>query len=295
VVVTALGALLWLAAGVAAGDEPADRLAAQELLSRGYQLSVNGDYLAALDAFRAAYARYPSPKLLLNIGTTLRHLGRNVEAAETYEAYLRDPGAEPARKVDLAKILGEIEAVVGHVRIQVNDPSVTVRLDGRQLDGAALSRSVRVTPGEHIVSATKEGLPAALRTVKLVPGEEQVVKIDLESAGRPVIAAAPVSAAQRTAGFVVGGLGAAGLAVGAVLGVLAKTRSDAANAYCLARVDCTQQGLDIAGAAKTDATVSTVLFAVGGAAVAAGIALVLTAPAPAAAPQGGLVRLMGTF
>ena len=55
-------------------------------------------------------------------GTMLRQLGRNVEAAVTYEAYVADPQADPARAKDLERILGEIDAVVARLRVEVNRP-----------------------------------------------------------------------------------------------------------------------------------------------------------------------------
>ena len=49
------------------------------LFDKGNQRIKEGDFAGALEAFQSAYAKYPNVKILLNIGTTLRHLGRNVE------------------------------------------------------------------------------------------------------------------------------------------------------------------------------------------------------------------------
>src|SRR5262249_27229484 len=134
-----------------AAGSTADKLAAQKMLTKGNQLAGEGDYVGALDQFKAAYEKYPSPKILLNIGTTLRQLGRNVESAEVYERYLADPEADKARRKDVERILAEIEAVIGRLRIESEPPADEVRLDGKQLDGFKSGDSIRVEPGEHTV------------------------------------------------------------------------------------------------------------------------------------------------
>ena len=61
---------------------------ARALFKEGNRLLDAGDYVGALDMFKGAYSRWPNVKILLNLGTALRQLGRNVEAAEHYEKYL---------------------------------------------------------------------------------------------------------------------------------------------------------------------------------------------------------------
>jgi hypothetical protein len=101
-------------------------------------------------------------------------------------------------------------------------------------------------------------------------------------------------------------VGAVGLGLGAVFGVLAKSKLDQSNSGpCDGTDHCTQAGLSDRQTAETDATVSTVAFIAGGVLAAGGIALYLTGRpvsagtgvvvAPAPMVGGGGALLVGTF
>jgi len=300
--VTALGALS-LALGVAAVEpafaappaataaparaDPAkavDKKAAQKLLAQGNQLVGEGDYLGALEKFRGAYAKFASPKILLNIGTTLRQLGRNVEAAEIYEQYLADKEHDVARENDVKRVLAEIDAVVGRILLQVVDASATVRLDGKQLDAAILGQSLRVEPGEHTVMAEKPGASPVVQSVMVKARQEHLVTLRF-TPPPPKVEPAPNNGTQRTLGLALGGIGAATIVAGAVVGIVAITQSDAAGAHCYQGGNaCDSKGIELDQSAKTSATISTVGFAVGSGVLAAGALIWLVSPAPAKEP-----------
>jgi len=62
----------------AASAQPADnKVDAQSLMQSGVKLLEAKDYLGALAVFKTAYERFPSTKILLNIGTTLKYLDRD--------------------------------------------------------------------------------------------------------------------------------------------------------------------------------------------------------------------------
>ena len=67
---------------------PESRLKAQALLREGTQHYQRGEYVDALELFQQAYAAFPSPKLLFNIGQASRELGRSVDAIEAFEEFL---------------------------------------------------------------------------------------------------------------------------------------------------------------------------------------------------------------
>jgi hypothetical protein len=257
----------------------ADKIAAQKLLTQGNQLMGEGDYVAALEKFKAAYERYPSPKILLNIGTTLRQLGRNVEAAEVYELYLQDPETDASRKPEVERILREIDAVVGRIRIRVDKPATDVRLDGKQLEEFENGMVIRVEPGEHTIVATREGFPPAVKTLKVQPRDELLVELRFEAPKPKIITAPPPPpSTQGTIGLVVGGIGVAGIGMGSVFGLLALVNNNRAASRCLQGVVCDQEGFDLSGTAETQATISTVSFIAGIAVLAGGAVLLITAP-----------------
>src|SRR5262249_7885378 len=87
-----------------------------------------------------------------------------------------------------------------------------------------------------------------------------------------------VSGPQRTIGYVVGGVGAAGLVAGGVAGVVAIVNNKAAKGHCLTKTACDQRGGHLGNAAKTSATAAPVPPAGGAAALVTGVVLYFTAP-----------------
>ena len=93
--------------------------------------------------------------------------------------------------------------------------------------------------------------------------------------------AAPASgAAARAERVNTKAAGIVGLAVGSVFGLQAKSKNDDAlqPANCPTSKLCNPSGLQLTDDAKSAATVSTVAFAAGGAALVGGVVLWLTAP-----------------
>lgn len=288
-----------------------NKQAASKLLAEGNALSNDGEYLEALDKFKAAYALYPSPKLLLNVGTMQRQLGRNVDAARTYETYLRDPDADPNLSASLARTLGEIDALVGHMQIIVTPNDATLSLDGLKLQVSSGKTSVRVEPGTHKIVAEKSGFPPAVQTVTVKRGETIDVSLKLAHAPivvRSVVVKQPLSAG-RIAAFVVGGLGLTGLLVSAGTSIGAYEKNKQALQSCdLKSARCDADGIVSANAALTLADVSTYSFLIGG--LTTGVGLIILASSRSAAedpakkaasisfvphPSGGILSIGATF
>lgn len=245
----------------------------------------------ALEKYRAAYARFPSPKLLLNIGTALRQLGRSVEAAEAYEEYLRAPDADPARSADLRRILGELDAVVGRLRIEVSGPWDAVRLDGKRLDAFQSGQSLRVPPGEHTLIADRAGMPPAVQTVTVAAKQER--KVTLRFTPQAPERAPTGAGVQRKLAFAFGGVGLAGLAAGAIAAGVAKALDAAAARRCLSPSACDQAGVDLGKSAIAGGTAATVAVAVGVGALGTGVVLFFTTPRfqPKPTPGAALATL----
>lgn len=167
--------------------------AAKALFAEGNRLLAEGDAEGALGMFRSAYARYPNPKLLLNIGTALRRIGRNAEAAEAYEQYLRESGFDTKKAAEVATILGELEPLVGRLRIEVSPAGALVTVDGKTIGPLSQPRVVRVEPGDHTVGAALQGYESAAVSLRIAAGEEQPVALTLTAlpAPEPAIAPAP--------------------------------------------------------------------------------------------------------
>jgi hypothetical protein len=188
--------------------------------------------------------------------------------------------------------------------------AVRVSVDGQvvaeHLDGSALS----IDPGPHEFTFEASGAPTLTETIILHEGEKdrrETVALAVGAAPQPSTAgpgsssgAAGESAtsgagkAQRIVGLVAGGVGVVGLGLGAVFGVLASSSWKTAQSECPDHTGCSPQAMNDRSHAVTDATASTVGFIAGGALLAGGLTLFLTAP-KGDSPRAGFEARPGGF
>jgi hypothetical protein len=200
----------------------------------------------------------------------------------------------------LVELNAAIPTVVFEVRDRAGNDLVDVRvsMDGRplaaRLDGTATS----LDPGVHTFRFEAEGRAPVEQSLTIREGEkarhERVLLAAATgtagpspAASTPVAGGAP-SSPWRTAGWVVAGVGVAGLVAGAVTGALAISNKGQAN--------CDSQGYNCddgaLSSAKTMAGVSTGAFIAGGVLTAAGVGLVLFAPK--GGPRAEVSAMSGT-
>lgn len=85
----------------------------KELVTRGEAEHKSGQYAAALESFRAAYAQHPVPLLLFNQARLLHKLGELRVAKAAYEEYLRrsTAGSEEPQRQKARAYLEEVTRV----------------------------------------------------------------------------------------------------------------------------------------------------------------------------------------
>src|SRR5262249_50413533 len=81
-----------------------DQVSAEQF-RRGRQKYAHNDWDGALDDFRAAWRRSPSPALLVNIGQCLRKLDRPAEAVAVFSFYLEQGGGARHVRADVWEML----------------------------------------------------------------------------------------------------------------------------------------------------------------------------------------------
>jgi hypothetical protein len=139
-----------LVATVAFADEDsAEKAQARVLLGQGNSLFERGDLKGALVDFRAAYALYPSPKLLVNCAAAERELGDHAAAANDLRHYLDDAADDDPSLTERARgDLRALEKKLGRISIAAWPARSTIDVDGRP------GREVTyVKPGDHHVRA----------------------------------------------------------------------------------------------------------------------------------------------
>src|SRR5262249_36486524 len=129
------------------------------------------------------------------------------------------------------------------VTLQPSAPRGTaVTRDGAPASETALGVPMPLDPGEHVFTTQAPGGPATERRVTVGKGEKKAILLDVKPAPAVVPAPAPVETlappadqgpgGRRIATFVVGGLGAAGVVLGAITGGMALGKKSTVDANC---------------------------------------------------------------
>jgi len=160
-------------------DDPAIRLRTQAVMAEGvHQLQARA-YDQALANFLEAYARFPSPKILLNIGFTLRDMGRLADAANTYQRYLSDPATGGDRASEVKELLVQLDEQLTLLAVRVFPRGSELSIDGGPFIAVGSSLVTRVRPGIHLIRIRKGALSSEL-TVNGFEGETKEVAPTLQ-------------------------------------------------------------------------------------------------------------------
>lgn len=162
-------------------SDPGDKGDAKALMASGLKLFAAKDYLGALSVFQTAYERFPSGKILLNIGTTLLKLDRKAEAANAYQGYLDAPDADPAKKLEVTKVVAGLDVELGIVETTVTPADAELQLDKGAWTPAAKLARTRVAPGSFTIHARKTGFVAGTQTSTVAAGGTRTLALVLEA------------------------------------------------------------------------------------------------------------------
>ncbi len=326
--------LLATSALLAAGhNAQADEAAAAEaLFNAGLDGMKAGKFEEACPKISESFRLEARAGTLFTLAECWRKAGKTASALARYDEYLR--GFERMNKKEKKAQRGRDKFARQHSEaLEKIVPRLTVRLpkdapadasverNGVRIGAPALGLALPVDPGKHVLVASAPNGSRAELSVEIKSGERKDVTVELSApdtsaAASPVPSAAPVSGptespskdtasdgqGQRTTGLVLMGVGAAGLAVGAVTGLMVLGKKSSIQDNCGIGGDetaCNADGKSEADSAQTLALISTIGFGVGIAGVGAGATLFLTAPTPSTAgrvsPAGASVTLRGAF
>lgn len=190
------------------------------------------------------------------------------------------------------------------ISVAVDTPGLVVRRDNEDVGKGMMGTPIPVDPGKHVLEATAPGY-RVWQTIINIGGER-----DMQTVTIPGLDASGTGSPLRLVSYGAAGLGVAGIVVGSIFGGMAVGAKSTLQAECPLKVCTTAKGKADLSSANTNAAVSTVGFAVGGAALATGVVLYLLSgdpfarrdDAPAAAqliptlgPQGGGLQFVGSF
>lgn len=287
----------------------AQKETARGLMAEGRELREQGDWRGALTRFQAADSLMLVPTTGYEVAATQAALGQLVEARDTLRRVLALPQAssdpEPfnearvkARALDqqLASRIGALRFVIRGV---APDTDVELRVDGETVPKALWGLPFRVNPGRHVVSARSRG-QATEREVETAESQSSVVELAFRArseAPAPLAVPRATKSATPSRGpgtlvYVAGGMALAGVIVGSVAGISAVSHRNAAKRECVNGL-CPPSTWHDLDSSRSMATVSTVAFAVGGAAAVVGIGALLLSPQ--VGPHEAALTVRGTF
>jgi hypothetical protein len=137
-------------------DDPATRSLAQALMVEGVKQLQAKAYDQALANFLEAYTKFPSPKILLNIASTLRDMGRLADAANTYQRYLLDPVTGAERVAEVKELLLRLDEQLTILTVRVFPSGSDISIDAGPFIPVGSSLLTRVRPGIHLVRVRKD-------------------------------------------------------------------------------------------------------------------------------------------
>ncbi len=287
----------------------AERAASAEALFREAKgLMEDGNYALACPKLEASQRLDQAVGTLLNLAVCHEAQGKTASAWAEYlrAASMARRKQQPAREKYARRRAMELEPKLVRMAFAVAEEALVegleVRRDGLLQESASWATATPVDPGTHVVTALAPGKKEWRTTVEasgegktvtvdvpvledLPPEPEQPASDELEKgrASAPAtepkpsepVAVSSSGANQRTLGILFGGVGVAGLAVGSIFGLQANSKWN--DADCPDNRCPTPEQQDRAEDAKRFADVSTWSFAGGGALLAAGTVLWLTA------------------
>jgi len=291
---TALSAsLVFITPIVAKADDVKE---AEQLYVAGAADMAAGKYDRACPKFEQARAKVPE------------HVRTGMTLAQCYESWGRPgsafeelqrvrPLAVRQKKTDkvvaIDKQLAGLEQQASKLSIHVPAEikalvDLSIMRDGKIVPPAQWDMAVPIDPGTYRINATATGKDAWTTSVDVKEPGKTIAVIVSPPSWVSVEQTPPLndgvsqpsvpSSKMRVMGFVGVGLGAAGIAVGGILGGLAISKNKEGAAYCNAQNACQQAGYDLRLDAYNMGNGSTAAVIAGAAFLGGGILLVSLAP-----------------
>jgi serine/threonine-protein kinase len=278
-----------------ADPSPSDKATSDVLFKAAKKLVEEGHFNEACPKFEESQRLDPTPGTLLNLGDCYKGASppRNASAWGAYRQaeVMAHQRGDSARQEGAALRAQAVEPLLTKVTIAVPSaarvPGFQLKWDGKSIGEGLWGIAIPVDAGQHAIEAEAPGKKRWTANV-IVRQDAGTSPVDVPAlaplAIEPVLAAPvadrPYWGTQRIVGVGLGAAGLTGVVLGTIFGVQTLTRAAQADEHCLQSdpSQCDQAGVNLRHSEKASGTASTVSFIIGGAAVAAGLVLFLTAP-----------------
>jgi tetratricopeptide (TPR) repeat protein len=267
---------------VAAAESKVDTL-----FKRGKQQLADKKYAEACATFEEVDKLEPGIGAKLNVARCYEEWEKLAVAYRWYDdAQKMAVDTKDKRAAKIKELIDALDSDVPRLTVKLPakiDPfAAKVKLDGKAF--SELGTELRVDPGQHVIDY-QSGTTAKKKTVNLERGASTEVELVFDP-GAPLIGQKPPPAAKeptntrKVLGIASTSAGVIALGVAGVLTLTAKSKYNAAlDDHCMGATNlCDAEGLSATNNAKKRANHATIISIVGGAAIAAGVVLYVTAP-----------------
>ncbi|WP_437563385.1 hypothetical protein [Sorangium sp. So ce542] len=157
---------------------------AQALFAEARELHRRVMLAEARAKYEEALAAWEQPELRLYLGRVLKLMGLPLLAHENLRLALRwGPGSLDAEKEQEARAMMRalVERELAAVEIRCDEPGAVVLMDGqRWFVGPGAERRM-VMPGEHVITARKDGYSTVVKPILVFAGQEASGRVDLSA------------------------------------------------------------------------------------------------------------------
>ena len=126
----------------------------------------------AVEIYQKAYALWPHPRILFNMGVTLAMMSRPLEAANMFKMVLEygpDPVEMHRYKEAQEKYL-ELMGTLSVLNVKCDQEGPKVYIDGALMAVCPFQKSITLTGGRHLVTANLDGFIPLSEDIFLPPG-----------------------------------------------------------------------------------------------------------------------------
>ncbi len=301
---TATGCVIAAVAWTPVARAQSNKATAEALFEEGRKLIAQKNPAQACPKFAESQRLDPSPSTLLNLGSCYERVGKSASAWATYREAASLANAQS--RADLMAVAqrhaAAVEPELARLVITPSAPvdGLAITLQGQLLGRGAWEVPVPVDPGVITIEASAPKKKKWSSEIDVSqPGKTVTLTIPALEDGPPQPQAPTTTSAeingpassdsgglvphrvawQKPAALVAGVVGIAGLALGTVFVLSAKSKYDNSLAKCPVNNDrCTSEGVSMRDDARHAGNMATVAYAAGAVSLGAGAVLFLTAP-----------------
>ncbi len=143
-----------------------------------------GDYEQARKLYSQVHKINATANITYNLARAEQKLSKFVDAARHFSACIRAEDAQPGLRQSAREALQEVERHVGKLTVDVSVDGADVFVDGESFGPSPIpGQTAYVMPGRHVLSARKDAVGEATRTVEVEAAHSVAVALKLAMAG----------------------------------------------------------------------------------------------------------------